>query len=106
MHIQSQGGAGRQFSGYSDASKVLRYPEGCGGNDTHELDVSRWQEFSHSFKSWLLYAEPEYGEELQQMEDNPTTVVYIRDMQEGTKRVPGACMRSSLGCSKVGHLSC
>ena len=75
----------RQFAGYSDASKVLRYPEGFGGNDSHESDVAKWQEFAHSFKSWLIYAEPEYGEELATIETSPHVVVTIADMVESTK---------------------
>ena len=52
MHaLQERQASDRKFTGYSDASKVLKYPEGFGGNESHESDVAKWQEFYYSFKA-------------------------------------------------------
>ena len=46
MHaLQERQVSDRKFTGYSDASKVLKYPEGFGGNESHESDVAKWPEF-------------------------------------------------------------
>ena len=86
MHaLQERQASDRNFTGYSDASKVLKYPEGFGGNESHESDVAKWQEFYYSFKSWLLYAEIEYSSELDTIEANLNVIVSVGDMLEATK---------------------
>ncbi|CAE7221049.1 ent1 [Symbiodinium sp. CCMP2592] len=84
MQEQNDRGGERQYSGYTDASKVLKYPEGFGGGDSHEADLARWQEFSHGFRSWILYAEPAFESELDMIEKHPDVVITLSEMARAT----------------------
>ncbi|CAE7303180.1 unnamed protein product [Symbiodinium sp. CCMP2592] len=84
MQEQNERGTERQYSGYTDAAKVLKYPEGFGGGDSHEADLARWQEFAHSFRSWILYAEPAFETELDMIEKHPDVVITLGEMARAT----------------------
>ena len=39
-------------SGFHEASKVVRQPEPF-GSESHDDDLSKWQDFTINFKAWL-----------------------------------------------------
>ena len=54
-------------SGFQEASKVIRQPEPF-GNENHEDDLSKWQDFSINFKAWLYYGNPKFEYDLHRVE--------------------------------------
>ena len=66
------------FAGFSDANKVLNRPSEF-GTMSHDQDVTAWQDWSHSFRSWLVFADGEYERILRVVEehlDSPISIAH------------------------------
>ncbi|CAE7452725.1 unnamed protein product [Symbiodinium natans] len=73
----TSGNAGASsVSGFSDANKVLSRPANFGSTD-HGFDLSQWQDWAHSFRTWLIFADGRYEEELAHVEAHLSTRVVI-----------------------------
>ena len=71
-------------SGFSDANKILNRPETF-GSLSHEADLAAWQDWMHSFKNWLTFADPEYEKLLQIVDQNLDTVIDVSKEGEDVK---------------------
>ena len=71
-------------SGFSDANKILNRPETF-GSLSHEADLAAWQDWMHSFKNWLTFADPEYEKLLQIEDQNLDTVIDVSKEGEDVK---------------------
>ena len=56
-------------TGFSDANKILNRPSDF-GTSSRDHDLASWLEWSHSFKSWLFFAEQGYENDLKLVESN------------------------------------
>ncbi|CAE7237703.1 GIP [Symbiodinium sp. CCMP2592] len=56
-------------SGFSDANKILNRPSEF-GSGVHDNDLANWSEWSHSFRTWLVFAESQFEQDLKLVEDN------------------------------------
>ena len=54
-------------SGFHEASKVVRQPEPF-GSESHDDDLSKWQDFTINFKAWLYYGNPKFELDLHRVE--------------------------------------
>ena len=59
LHDQQATRAASGGGGFHEASKVVRQPEPF-GSESHEEDLSKWQDFNVSFKAWLFYGNSKY----------------------------------------------
>ena len=53
--------------GFQEASEVVRQPAPF-GSESHEDDVSKWQDFNVSFKAWLLCGNKHFEVDLHRVE--------------------------------------
>ena len=61
--------AGPNTAGFSDANKILNRPSEF-GSAVHDSDLASWAEWSHGFKTWLIFAESLFEVDLKLVEDN------------------------------------
>ena len=61
-------------AGFADANKILNRPTEF-GSAVHDNDVAQWAEWSHSFRTWLVFADHEYETDLKIVEENLNTPV-------------------------------
>ena len=66
-------------SGFSDANRILNRPASF-GSTSHDHDCASWPDWSHAFRSWLIFAEGMYETELKVVEDNLSVVQNIATM--------------------------
>ena len=66
---QSGGREKAPYASFSEANKVLNRPSEF-GSLSHEADLAAWQDWSHSFRTWLTFADGEYERLLKVIEDN------------------------------------
>ena len=56
-------------AGFADANKILNRPNDF-GSSSHDQDLAGWAEWSHSFRTWLVFAESEFEVDLGLVEDH------------------------------------
>ena len=66
---QNSGRERAPYASFSEANKVLNRPSEF-GSLSHEADLAAWQDWSHSFRTWLTFADGEYERLLKVIEDN------------------------------------
>ena len=64
-HLRKEGG------GFATASKVVKAPEAFSPANLEE-ELSQWQDWKLSFKSWLCFAEQAYEKEVEAVEGSET----------------------------------
>ena len=56
-------------AGFADANKILNRPNEF-GSSSHDQDLAGWAEWSHSFRTWLVFAESDFEVDLGLVEEH------------------------------------
>ena len=73
----------KQSLGFADANKILNRPASF-GSASHDHDLSVRHDWSHSFRTWLVFADQAFETELQAVESNLDKPVVMSGMSEET----------------------
>ena len=76
----SQASSSKQSLGFADANKILNRPASF-GSASHDHDLSVWHDWSHSFRTWLVFADQGFETELQAVESNLDKPVVMSGMK-------------------------
>ena len=71
-------------SGYSEANKVLKYPETF-GSESHDSDLLSWNEWQSTFRAWLFFAEGAFEEDFATVDSHLGTPLKLHEMTEPTR---------------------
>ena len=98
VNALSQASSSKSSSlGFADANKILNRPSSF-GSASHDVDLSTWHDWSHSFCAWLVFADQAFEAELQSLESNLDKPVVMSGMSEET------AARSRRLCALLGSL--
>ena len=71
-------------SGYSEANKVLKYPETF-GSESHDSDLLSWNEWQSTFRAWLFFAEGAFEDDFATVDSHLSTPLKLQEMTEPTR---------------------
>ena len=83
VNALSQASSSKNSLGFADANKILNRPASF-GSASHDVDLSTWHDWSHSFRTWLVFADQAFEAELQSLESNLDKPVVTSGMSEET----------------------
>ena len=83
VNALSKASSSKNSLGFADANKILNRPASF-GSASHDVDLSTWHDWSHSFRTWLVFADQAFEAELQSLESNLDKPVVMSGMSEET----------------------
>ena len=79
----SQASSSKHSLGFADANEILNRLASF-GSASHDHDLSVWHDWSHSVRTWLVFADQAFETELQAVESNLDKPVVMSGMNEET----------------------